>query len=61
MYMNLNNLHGSPAYSKTRASQNWVTSTLFSEGRFSVMFDATMLANGCTPPKPKSQTIGPPP
>ena len=30
-------------------SQNWVISSLFAEGRYSVDFDATWLANGCTP------------
>ena len=60
MYLNLNNA-GSPAYSKTRASQNWVTVSMFAEGRFSVMFDATALANGCTPPRSQGATIGPAP
>ena len=31
-----------------RQSQNWVTVGMYAEGRYSVMFDATMLANGCT-------------
>jgi len=34
----------------TRAtSQNWVITSMFAEGRFSVDFDAAWLANGCTP------------
>ena len=37
------------------------TVTMSAEGRYSVMFDATMLANGCTPPQPKNATIGPGP
>ncbi|HEY4640325.1 MAG TPA: hypothetical protein VII75_03200 [Thermoanaerobaculia bacterium] len=60
IYLNLNN-SGPSAYSKTRASQNWAVVSMFAEGRFSVMFDATMLANGCTPPQPKKATIGPGP
>ena len=68
MYMNLNS--GSttggvdvvqhPAFGP-RASQNWVESSMFAEGRFGVDFDATMLANGCTPAAPPSSVtpIGP--
>jgi hypothetical protein len=37
-------------------SQNWVISSLFAEGRYSVDFDAAWLANGCTP---QSLYIGP--
>jgi len=34
----------------TRAtSQNWVITSMFAEGRYSVDFDAAWLANGCTP------------
>jgi hypothetical protein len=36
--------------SGTRAtSQNWVITSMFAEGRYSVDFDAAWLANGCTP------------
>lgn len=41
VYLNLHN--GQP-----RTSQNWVSTQLFAEGRFSTAMDATMLANGCT-------------
>jgi hypothetical protein len=62
-YFNLNN-GGSTSYSAAsgrdfrsnssttigpRQSQNWVTLTMFAEGRFSASTDATQLANGCTP------------
>jgi len=43
MYLNLNN------FSRTRASQNWVIVQMSAEGRYSVAFDATMLANDCSP------------
>jgi len=58
MYLNLNN-KGSAAYSTLRASQNWVTVTMYSEGRYSVEFDAAAIVNGCTPPRPKGARIGP--
>jgi hypothetical protein len=61
MYLNLNN-GGAVTYNANRAgftggttvvglrqSQNWVVVSMFAEGRYSVDFDATMLANGCTP------------
>jgi hypothetical protein len=57
MYLNLNN-------GSTRASQNWVVTSMSAEGRFQVVFDGLMLANGCTPaPKPSSANnpIGPGP
>jgi len=60
MYLNLNN-GGSAAYSRTRASQNWVTVSMFAEGRFSTAVDATALANGCTPATASGATIGPGP
>jgi hypothetical protein len=47
MYLNLNNNQTPPAGS--HASQNWVTVDMFAEGRYSVVFDATMLSNGCSP------------
>jgi hypothetical protein len=57
MYLNLSN-GGSPAYSRPRPSQNWVVATTSAESRYSVMFDATMIANGCTPRRPKGAGIG---
>jgi len=60
IYLNLNN-GGSPAYSRTRASQNWVTVSMFAEGRFSTAVDATALANGCTPATAAGATVGPGP
>lgn len=43
MYLNLNDV------SRTRPSQNWVVVQMSAEGRYSVAFDATMMANGCSP------------
>jgi len=60
MYLNLNN-GGSTAYSKTRASQNWVTVSMFAEGRYSTAVDATALANGCSPAPAGGATIRPGP
>jgi hypothetical protein len=68
LYLNLNN-GGSPAYSAAhpgfaalytagpRASQNWVTVTMAND-RYSVRFDATPLANGCSSGKPTGAWIG---
>lgn len=60
MYLNLNHSESS-AFSRSRASQNWVTVTMFAEGRFSTAFDATALGNGCNLPRPANATIGPAP
>lgn len=75
IYLNLNNF-GSTHYSaaagrdfKTgsstttgpRQSQNWVSFTMFAEGRYSASMDATMLANGCTPAPVRAAAIGPGP
>lgn len=60
IYLNLNNA-GSAAYSRTRASQNWVTVSMFAEGRYSTVTDATALANGCSPAPLAGATIGPGP
>jgi hypothetical protein len=52
MYLNLNNgaSGGAPnPYSRLRASQNWTIVSMYSEGRYSVDFDATWLGNGCSP------------
>jgi hypothetical protein len=38
------------AYGTPRASQNWVTVSMYAEGRYAVDFDATALANGCGAP-----------
>jgi hypothetical protein len=42
-------------------SQNWVVVSMFAEGRFGVMSDATSLGNGCSPPAAltKTERIGP--
>jgi hypothetical protein len=47
MYLNLHNSATTPS-DGSRPSQNWVTVDMFAEGRYSVMFDATALANGCS-------------
>jgi hypothetical protein len=47
MYLNLHNSATTPS-DGSRPSQNWVTVDMFAEGRYSVMFDATMLSNGCS-------------
>ena len=50
MYFNLYN-------GNTRgASQNWVTVSMFAEGRFGVEQDATSLGNGCSAPAAPSST-----
>jgi hypothetical protein len=77
-YLNLNN-GGSNNYSAAagrdfttgssttvgpRQNQNWVSISMYAEGRYSVMLDATLLANGCTPaPRVSTQfaPIGPGP
>jgi hypothetical protein len=60
MYLNLTN-NGSRFYSVksgyknarqgqlVRTSQNWVSTSMYAEGRYQVLFDALMMANGCTP------------
>ena len=78
LYLNLNN-GGSASYSAAagrdlvsgsststgpRQSQNWVTIAMFAESRYSVLFDATMLGNGCSiapagPRNPSTTPIGP--
>lgn len=75
MYLNLNN-GGSTHYSAAggrdfkngssttvgpRQSQNWVSFTMFAEGRYSASMEATMLANGCTPAPVREGAIGPGP
>ncbi len=72
MFLNLHN-GGSTNFSRNgvpvavgnllRASQNWVTVNLQAESRFSVLFDANWLGNGCSPVAAASttgaNTIGP--
>jgi hypothetical protein len=72
MYLNLNN-GGSTNYSSTRAgyagpgtsttavrqSQNWVTVSMYAEGRYGVEFDAPALGNGCSVAPPVGAGIGP--
>src|SRR5260221_8611207 len=76
MYINASN-HGSPVYSTapgrdfksnsstftncSRQNQGWVTIWMFAEGRFSVLFDAAPLGNGCSKSPPPQTTIGPAP
>jgi len=60
LYLNLNN-QGSTAYSKARPSQNWVVTSMSAEGRYQAAFDATMLANGCTPAASVEWPLGPGP
>ncbi|HET7434790.1 MAG TPA: hypothetical protein VFN10_08765 [Thermoanaerobaculia bacterium] len=74
IYINLNN-RGSNAYSVApdvdlksnsstttgpRQSQNWVAASMYAEGRYSTLTDATMLSNGCTraPATPYATTPG---
>lgn len=74
MYINANNF-GDPEYSASRAgfapagsgttvraSQNWVTISMFAQGRYGVEFDAAWLGNGCSPAAvdpATSSSIGP--
>ena len=73
LYINLNN-GGSSIYSaksgrpyngnsNIRQNQNWIVTSMSAEGRFQATFDATMLANGCTPAPDSADTspIGPGP
>jgi len=60
IYLNLDN-GGSGTYSSARHSQNWVVVTMSAEGRYSTAYDATALANGCTPAPAAGATIGPGP
>jgi hypothetical protein len=39
---------------RPRPTQNWVTVQMYAEGRYGVDFDATWLANGCTPAVPSA-------
>ncbi|MGA7613861.1 MAG: hypothetical protein WBX15_01660, partial [Thermoanaerobaculia bacterium] len=48
MYMNLNN-PTTKVEPDPIASQNWVVVDMTAEGRYGIDFDATYLANGCTP------------
>lgn len=73
MYLNFNNF-GSTAYSTTRRrfagagtsttvgrrqSQNWVSVEMSAEGRYSVIFDAAQMANGCSVAPPAGSQIVP--
>jgi hypothetical protein len=42
-----------------RPSQNWVTVSMFAEGRYSVDFDAASLGNGCSLSPATNDLIGP--
>ncbi|HEV7922574.1 MAG TPA: hypothetical protein VGR02_17460 [Thermoanaerobaculia bacterium] len=63
MFLNLDNrLAGqekSP-YSTSRPSQNWVLVSMRAEGRYGVAYDATAMANGCTPTQAVAKTPGGP-
>lgn len=48
VYLNLDN----PNAAQVPATQNWVIVEMTAEGRYGVDFDATYLANGCTPVMP---------
>lgn len=69
IYLNLDNSNRLGTYSTVRASQNWMTISMFAEGRYGVEFNAAALGNGCSPavPVPTATTgtgmnpIGPPP
>ncbi len=76
MYINASN-HGSPVYSTApgrdfksgsstftncaRQNQGWVTIWMFAEGRYSVLFDAVPLGNGCSKSPPPGTEIAPAP
>jgi len=48
-YINAGGLFAAGVSGTRATSQNWVITSMFAEGRYSVDFDATWLANGCTP------------
>ncbi|HUJ12783.1 MAG TPA: hypothetical protein VL284_03250 [Thermoanaerobaculia bacterium] len=67
-YLNLDNNQATTAvagYSRDnvagarRPSQNWVTVNMQAESRFSVLFDANWLGNGCSAQVPAGAQIGP--
>jgi len=70
LYLNLTN-GGSTNYSvkpdrafnnsTVRPNQNWVVVSMFAEGRYQTLFDATMLSNGCSPVPAAGGLIGPGP
>lgn len=49
IYFNLNDPNNTGAAAGAIATQNWVVVDMTAEGRYGVDFDATFLANGCTP------------
>ncbi|HKR66857.1 MAG TPA: hypothetical protein VJZ00_24230 [Thermoanaerobaculia bacterium] len=57
MYMNLDN--GVVESPVDVASQNWVTTTMSAEGRYSVAMDASALGNGCSGIAPHSDVAAP--
>jgi hypothetical protein len=67
MYLNLDNRAGgitassTSAYSTARPSQNWVIIHMRAEGRYGVDYNATTLANGCTPTGGAEVMIAPKP
>jgi hypothetical protein len=48
-----------PTFIGPRNGQSWITIAMYSEGRFSVMFDAAAFANGCSAARQKEAQIGP--
>ncbi|MCU1229647.1 MAG: hypothetical protein JWO97_2531 [Acidobacteria bacterium] len=50
---------GGPTFIGPRNAQSWITVEMSSEGRFSVMYDAAALANGCSVVQQKEAQIGP--
>ena len=63
MYLNLDNRFASTEkgpYSTVRPSQNWVLVSMRAEGRYGVAYDATAMANGCTPSSVVAKTPGGP-
>jgi hypothetical protein len=50
--------NGTTVNSTNRPSQNWVTVNMLAESRFSVLFDAAWLGNGCSPSPGVNPAIG---
>jgi hypothetical protein len=60
MYLNLAGPETGPSGAQTpMPNQAWVVTTMTAEGRYGVAFDATALANGCTPPRKLSTELDP--
>lgn len=63
LYLNLNNVtpssNASTKPGTAHATQNWVVVSMTAQGRFQTAFDATPLANGCSPAPETRGVIGP--